>query len=187
MTIDIALHHDAHARVAERLAALELPVRLMLLQDDGRYLVDGAAVSFAEQPAEAVWLSLDHARTGLFGQQFDDMLAAGATKWLQTFNAGLDDPRYVEVARAGIRVGASSAQAVAISEYTFAHVLNLYQPIEAQRALQAQKEWKPLPFAELSHATWLIVGFGNIGQELARRAKAFGSRVLAVRQRPQAS
>jgi phosphoglycerate dehydrogenase-like enzyme len=187
MTVNVALHHAAHARIAQRLAALKLPLRLLLLQEDGRYTADGAPVRLADAPPEAAWLSLDHGRTGQFNQAIDDLLAPGATRWLQTFNAGLDDPRYREIARAGIRISASSAQAVAISEYTFAHVLNLYQPIEAQRQLQAKREWKRLPFRELSRSTWLLVGFGNIGQELAKRAKAFGARVLAVRRRPAAS
>ena len=187
MTIDVALHQAGFDRIAERLEALKLPVRLLLLQRDGRYLLNGRQVALAENPPEAAWLSLDVGVAGQFGSMIDDLLAAGGTRWLQTFNAGLDDPRYVDIARAGIRVSASSAQAVAISEYTFAHVLNVYQPIEAQRRLQATKEWKRLPFRELSRATWVIVGFGNIGREVAKRAKAFGSRVLAVRRRPEPS
>lgn len=181
MTVDVVLHHAALDRVADRLTALELPLRLMVLQDDGSAEVDGERVTLESLRPEIVWLSLDMAQSGLFGACMESVAVAPSLKWLQTFNAGLDHPGYRKVAAAGIRIGASSAQAVAISEYTFAHVLSLYQPIEAQRELQAKKEWRRLSFRELSRSTWLIVGFGNIGQVLAKRAKAFGARVLAVR------
>lgn len=187
MTLDVVMHQSGYERVKERLEALALDLRPLPLQNDGTCLVDGVATPLAELKPEAVWLSLDVAQSG----RFDACLAAipklGSVKWLQTFNAGLDHPGYRAIADAGIRIGASSAQAVAISEYTFAHVLSLYQPIDAQRALQAEREWKRLPFRELSRSTWVVVGFGNIGREVAHRAKAFGARVLAVRRTPSAS
>jgi len=187
MSVDVVLHHAAYQRVKDRLTALSLPVRPLLLQDDGLCRIGDGTAALADQAPEIVWLSLDIAQSRLFGSCMEFVSAAPSVKWLQTFNAGLDHPAYRKIAAAGIRIGASSAQAVAISEYTFAHVLNLYQPIETQRRLQAQKEWRRLPFRELSRSTWLVVGFGNIGQELAKRAKAFGARVLAIRRSPTTS
>jgi phosphoglycerate dehydrogenase-like enzyme len=87
----------------------------------------------------------------------------------------------------GVRICNSSAQAVAISEYVMAHVLNLVHPVDLQRDLQARKEWKTTPFREISRTNWLIVGYGAIGREVAKRVKAFGATTAVVRRSPATS
>lgn len=52
---------------------------------------------------------------------------------------------------------------------------------------QKEKRWAPGRFATLMGQTLLILGYGATGQELAKRASAFGMRVLAVRRNPVAS
>ena len=51
------------------------------------------------------------------------------------------------------------------------------------RAKQEQKSWKHRGFREVHGCHWLIVGFGEIGKEVARRARAFGATVTAVRRK----
>ncbi|MYE02643.1 MAG: D-2-hydroxyacid dehydrogenase [Alphaproteobacteria bacterium] len=180
MTLNVAMHPAARDRVSDRLVALELPLRLLTLLEDGRCMVDDRPRPLAEAPAEAVWLTAE-----MGGRAFENCLksiaASHTVKWLQTFNAGLDHPGYRAIAARGIRIGASSAQAVAISEYVFAHVLDLYQGLAERRAAQEAGEWKRLPFREVAGTTWLMVGYGNIGREIGRRADAFGARVVGVR------
>ncbi len=177
------MHPAAHERVARRLAALEMPVRPLPLQEDGRCLVDGQALPLAEAGAEVAWFTADMGQGALFAGCLEAVAASGSIRWLQTFNAGLDHPGYRAVAARGIRIGASSAQAVAISEYVLAQVLDIFQPLARQREAQAAGEWRPLRFREIAGATWLIVGYGNIGREIGKRAGAFGARVLGVRRR----
>ena len=64
---------------------------------------------------------------------------------------------------------------------SFAHVLDLYQGLAERRAAQAAGEWKQLPFCEIAGTRWLLVGYGNIGREIGRRAGAFGAHVTGVR------
>lgn len=52
--------------------------------------------------------------------------------------------------------------------------------VEQQRA----HRWKPVPFTPLGERTLLVVGFGRIGECVARNAKALGVRVLAIRGTP---
>ncbi len=168
MTLNVAMHPAARERVADRLATLDLPLHITTPTEGGRCM------------AEAVWLTSD-----MGSRSFEDCLNAIAdsptVKWVQTFNAGLDHPGYRAVAAKGIRIGASSAQAVAISEYVFAHVLDVFQGLAERRAAQAAGEWKQLPFREVAGTVWLVIGYGNIGREIGRRAGAFGARVIGVR------
>ena len=43
------------------------------------------------------------------------------------------------------------------------------------------------PYREISEQNWMIVGFGPIGQEIARKAKAFGATTSVIRRKPAAS
>jgi phosphoglycerate dehydrogenase-like enzyme len=185
--MNVILHHQAYQRIQQRLDELALPVGVLILDDDGNMTRDGHPIDLDKAAPEGMWFSMDMASSGILGRCFDMVVRSPTIKWMQTFNAGLDNPRYREVEAKGIRVTNSSAQAVAISEYVLAHVLSLYHPIDAQRLAQADKTWRNTPFGELSRSTWLIIGFGHIGQEVARRAKAFDARVLGVRRRDLAT
>jgi phosphoglycerate dehydrogenase-like enzyme len=144
-------------------------------------------VTLESHPPEAFFISLDVAYAGLFEACLDEILARPTVKWLQTFNAGLDDPRYRHFLGREIRIANSSAQAVAIAEYVFAQVLDLYHPLAERKQARAALEWRRTPFREIWRSTWLLVGLGHIGGAIARRAKAFEARVLAVRGRAAAS
>ena len=181
--MDVVLHHKAYRRIQQRLDELNLPVGVLLVDDDGGITRDGEPINLVAATPEAFWFTMDVASSGLLDRCFDMLFRCPTIKWLQTFNAGLNNPRYGEVLAAGIRVTNSSAQAVAIAEYVMAHALALFHPIDAQRLAQADRQWRRTPFGELSSSTWLIIGFGHIGQAVARRAKAFEARILAVRRR----
>ncbi len=180
MTLTVAMHPAARDRVADRFAALDLPLRVLPLLEDGRCMAGGRPTPLAEAPAEAVWLTSDMGRR-FFEDCLKAIAASPTVKWVQTFNAGLDHPGYRAIAAKGIRIGASSAQAVAISEYVFAHVLDIFQGLAERRAAQAASEWRQLGFREVAGTVWLIVGYGNIGREIGKRASAFGARVIGMR------
>jgi phosphoglycerate dehydrogenase-like enzyme len=130
--------------------------------------------------AEIYWLTTD--AFGRRGHGYLDRLATSPhARWVQTVFAGVENPMFKPLARPGLTVTNSSAQAPAIAEYVTIHALSLLHPIAEQAAQQRQHAWTPVPFREVGQSRWLIVGFGHIGQEIARRAKAFGARVMAVR------
>lgn len=181
MTVTVAMFEDACAHIGARLDALGLDIKVVPFNADGMYLVDGKATPPGEVAVDYLWLSAHIGRAGATKAAFKLVLDTKSIDVLQTFNAGLDAPVYRQAADKGIRICNSSAQSVAIAEYTMAQVLAVYHPIEKQRALQAAGTWQQTPFRELSRSTWLIVGLGAIGGEVAVRAKAFGATVLAVR------
>jgi phosphoglycerate dehydrogenase-like enzyme len=187
MTVTVAMFDTSWAYIRDRVDALGLDIRVLPFGADGQFLIDGARVAPRDVAVDYVWLSTHLHADGFQPRAFEMMLNCKSIGVLQTFNAGLDNPFYQQIARKGTRICNSSAQGIAIAEYTLAHVLSLVHPIDLQRELQAQKQWKGTPFREISQMNWLIVGFGPIGQEVAKRVQAFGATVSVIRRSPAPS
>jgi phosphoglycerate dehydrogenase-like enzyme len=102
-------------------------------------------------------------------------------KWVHTGAAGLDHPIWAQLVDKGAVLTTGHGQALCIAEYVLAEVLATFQRIGERRAEQAAHRWTRLPFREVAGTSWLIVGFGAIGQDVAARAKAFGANIIGVR------
>jgi len=89
----------------------------------------------------------------------------------------------VEYARSkGIQVfNTASASAIAVAELAFALMISVPTRLVEGHAGMKEKQWlkKQLKRTELMGKTLGLIGAGNIGTELARRAKAFGMDVIA--------
>ena len=102
-------------------------------------------------------------------------------KWLHTINTGLDQGPYLDLLRRGITITNNHSQAIAIAEYVMGHVLGWFQDLAGYAHIQEQGDWQYKRFREIHQTHWVIIGFGHIGQQIARRAKAFGVHVTAAR------
>ncbi|HYZ33338.1 MAG TPA: NAD(P)-dependent oxidoreductase, partial [Crenalkalicoccus sp.] len=115
--------------------------------------------------------------------------AAPRLRLLQVPGAGLD-----RVDRGALPAGAHLANAhgheTGIAEYVIGAMIALSRSFGALDAGLRRGEWEsqwavgraaPPPWPELAGKTLGILGFGHIGQALARRANAFDMRVCAVR------
>jgi D-2-hydroxyacid dehydrogenase (NADP+) len=116
----------------------------------------------------------------------DQLVAARKLKWIHVTAAGVAQLMRPDVQSSGITVTNSRGiHAIPMAEHTMGMLLALARKFPACLHFQdahnwAQQEiWESKP-SELHGATLLIVGFGAIGNEIARRARAFGMRVLAV-------
>lgn len=176
----LLIHRGALKRVEHELTASGLKLDLIVVDENGVWRGDQKIEAKTAAP-DIAWVSVDVFITRQMPLFFEAILSAGTTRWMQTFNAGLDLPVFKEVLAKGIRLTNSDAQAVPIAEYVVAYGLAELHPIAAHRAAQAQRKWKTVPFREISQTSWLIVGYGKIGQEVARRVKPFGARVVGVR------
>ncbi len=187
MPFTVAMYDKSYDYIRPRLDALGLDIAVRTFGRDGMFLIDGNKVAPANVAVDYVWLST-HLNADKFRDGALDLVAAcKSVGVLQTFNAGLDYPGYKKISDKGTRICNSSAQGVAIAEYTLGQVLSVLQPIEQQRELQAKKQWQTTPFREISQTSWLIFGFGPIGQETAKRVKAFGAHVDVIRRSPSPS
>ena len=178
----LALTEAAYQRIAPRLRALESRLDIAILGDDQTLRNPRTGQASDTAAADIIWLSLDGYFTGQFQALTKLALdAPRAPQWIQTCNAGLDNRVYRSIAARGTRITKSTAQSAAIAEYVVAHAVSLILPISKQRTLQAQHVWETTPFREIGQTRWTLVGYGAIGQEIARRIKPFGVHLTVVR------
>jgi phosphoglycerate dehydrogenase-like enzyme len=109
-------------------------------------------------------------------------------KWIHSTAAGVAQLMYPELRDSGILVtNPSRIFSVPMAEHTMGLLLALARNFpdcvrQQDRAHWSQQElWdKPQHLTELSGKVLLIVGYGSIGREVAKRAKAFEMRVRGV-------
>ena len=180
----LLLHRGALKRVEHELAALKLPLDLLIVDENGLWHGDQKVDAKTAAP-DIAWVSVDVFITRQMPVFFEAILGSGTTRWMQTFNAGLDLPVFKDVLAKGIRLTNSDAQAIPIAEYVVANAFAELHPIAAHRAAQAERKWRTIPFREISQTSWLILGYGHIGQEVARRVRPFGAHVVGVKRTPK--
>ena len=112
--------------------------------------------------------------------------AAPRLRWVQGHFAGVDQILGHPLLRGVILTTSSGIHAPVMAEYSLMMILafahRLPRMIEYQgRAEWPQQRWALFVPQELRDATIGIVGYGSIGRETARLARAFGMRVLALK------
>jgi phosphoglycerate dehydrogenase-like enzyme len=182
----ILIEEQAYHRLEAQVSAIDTTLEYILMHADGQLYLNGKAIPIDAAKPDVAWLNVGLVRANLGQQYVQTVLAAGTVKWLQTYNAGLDQPFYQQMFDQGIRISASSAQAIAIAEYVIANILACYQDVFVRIRHQQAHQWQKTVFKELWHTRWLLVGFGNIGQAVALRLRAFECQVIAVRRSGQA-
>lgn len=151
--------------------------------------------SFAVRDAEALEKEIGKADVLVIsGLWRNDLLdRAPRLRFIQSIGAGTDQFPKDELGRRGIRLAsARGVNARAVAEHAMALVLALSRRLPEARDNQAKRLWRGMIADlaqredELGGKTLLIVGLGDIGGRLARLAKAFDMRVLALRRDPAA-
>ena len=104
--------------------------------------------------------------------------------WLQSAAAGVEAPAFRAHLERGGRLTRAHVTAVPISEYVMQAVLACFQEPERLAEQRASRVWQHVSFREVWRTTWLIVGLGSIGREIAQRARAFDAHVIGVRRTP---
>src|SRR6266852_815988 len=109
-------------------------------------------------------------------------------KWLHSTAAGVAQLMYPELRESGIVVtNPSGIFSVPMAEHTIGMLVALARNFPDSSRFQDNSCWgqqnlwdKPQHLTELNGQLLLIVGYGSIGRELARRAHAFDLRVWGV-------
>ncbi|MCP8936978.1 D-2-hydroxyacid dehydrogenase [Alsobacter sp. SYSU M60028] len=109
-------------------------------------------------------------------------------RFVQSLSAGADQYDKAAFRARGVRL--ASGQGVnerAVAEHAMGLVLALTRQLHLARDHQAARSWRPMigdraiREDELGGKTLAVVGFGRIGQRLARLARGFDMRVVGVR------
>jgi phosphoglycerate dehydrogenase-like enzyme len=109
-------------------------------------------------------------------------------KWLHSFTAGMESVLFPELIASSIPV--SNAKGVfgrSLGEFAIASALYFAKDFRRMARSQEQGKWDPFDVEELTGKTFGIIGYGGIGAEAAKRAKAMGMKVLALRRHPDRS
>ena len=109
-------------------------------------------------------------------------------QWVHSASAGVGQLTYPEMRNSGIVLtNASGVFSVPMAEHTMGLMIALARNFPDSIRQQDRSEWSqqklwdhPQQLSELNEKLLLIVGYGSIGRELAKRAKAFGMRVWGV-------
>lgn len=127
--------------------------------------------------------------SGLWRNEMLDVVTR--LRFVQSISAGTDNFDKQRFRDRGVRLAsAQGVNAQAVSEHAMALMLALARQIHIGRDNQRNRHWRGM-IGDVSRRefvlggkTLLIVGLGDIGQRLARLAKAFGMRVVATRRDP---
>jgi phosphoglycerate dehydrogenase-like enzyme len=162
-------------------------VDCIVMGDDGVLRQDGRVITADQAPPDCGYMSNELFNWSGADRFVDTLIASPALQWVQSPGAGVDHYWFAKVARRGARLTTFHGQSDGITEYIIWGVLNHFQNGAARIAAQAAHEWTRTRFRKIEGTRWLIIGFGAIGEGLARRVKAFDAHVTAVRRRPEPS
>lgn len=150
--------------------------------------VDGIETFVAPTAAAAVEVAAEmDAAVGFYSREFVE--AAPRLRWIQMLSTGVNTAPFELLRQRGITLTNAHTYGPNMADHAMAFMLMLSRQIPQIMRLQAGGTWKrpddvPDP-GELTGQTLLIVGLGGIGRELARRAAAFGMRIVATRRRAE--
>jgi phosphoglycerate dehydrogenase-like enzyme len=164
------------ARDLERIQAVAPGSRIVNLSVEG--LADG--------PVDDVEVLL---RGWLVAEAFDRLLArAPHLTWVHSATSGVE--RALTPAALARDVLVTNARGVfsrPIAEHVLLMILAVSRHLPQLLELQRERTWQPLEGRELRELTVGIVGYGSLGRAVASLASAFGSRVIAMRRRPDST
>ncbi|HLI25674.1 MAG TPA: D-2-hydroxyacid dehydrogenase [Chloroflexota bacterium] len=174
--VGVLLSEDYRGGEAERIAAVSPRVRLVWVGGDGEPQGDLSSV-------EVVF------RAGPFlPAQLRRLLPRlPRLRWIHTMSAGVDAELVPEIVDSPVLVTRTRGlHHIPVSEWVLMQILAVSKRLPEFVRAQDARRWQPLDVpASLEGRTLGIVGYGEIGQAIARRARGFGFRLVGLRRRPQ--
>jgi phosphoglycerate dehydrogenase-like enzyme len=151
-----------------------------------RLVVTQHPASTVDEVPPELWQRAEVVYTGLVPP---DPARTPRLRWVQLDTSGVDHILRAPIWRSDIAITTLNGVAPTnMAEFALMMLLALAHHLPRMGAHQARRDW-PTPAErwrrfmplELRGATVGIVGYGSIGQEIGRMARAFGMRVLGVR------
>ena len=111
-------------------------------------------------------------------------IAWESVAWFQNGGVGIDHLKPWDAARVTV-TNCAGILAPFLAETVLGAMIQLNFGFHRYRDQQKERRWQQLSWRSLAGRTVLIVGLGNIGRQVARKAKEQGMRVTCIRQGTQ--
>jgi D-2-hydroxyacid dehydrogenase (NADP+) len=164
---------DAFASMREKILDAAPGARLIPVNGEGH----------ADESVEDVEVLLRGWSLG--GDPLDRLVGrAPKLRWIHSVSVGVESVLTPCVLLRGLTV--TNGRGVfdrPIAEYVLTMMLAICHRLPGLMELQRERTWQPLEAQELGGLTIGLVGLGGIGSEVARLARPFGPRIVAVRRR----
>ena len=148
---------------------------------DASALVAGEFAGDAEAKAKLDALLAETEIIVGFAPPHNLLKRAPKLKWVQLMSAGADGMARSEIWQSSLTItGVSGIHATPISEYVLGMMLFFAKKSVHYLRMKQKHQWQRYTPQLLRGSTVGIIALGHIGREVARLAKAFGMRVLAV-------
>lgn len=169
------------------LMAPERADKLRALLPPGFVLTHGTARG--DEHMKQIIAEADYAISGQVGVNADVLKAAKKLKLLHKWGVGVDNLDIQAAKELGIRVARTTgSNAVPVAEFTLGLMLSTLRYIAFGHAELKKGDWRggrlPGDTFTLSGKTVGIVGFGAIGQNVAKLLRGFGCTILYSKRRP---
>lgn len=117
---------------------------------------------------------------GLF--LYNDIAKFKNLKFIQLTSAGLDKVPLDFIKEHGISLfNAKGVYSIPMAEWVILKILEIYKKSRQFYVTQHEHKWeKQRDLLELTGRTAAIIGFGSVGNEIAKRLKPFGVNIIAV-------
>lgn len=188
MSFKLALYKRSYDRLKDRIKQVAPQAIILAMDEDQVFYKDGKPCDIMQEKPEVTWMGKDLFFDTNEQHPFafiEPMIKARSLKWLHAGSHGVEHPIYAILGQQGVVLTNSDESAVAIPEFVVARVIEAFQPNEERNAAQQKREWKTFAFREIADTTWVIYGFGHIGQHVGEIVRnGFGAKVIGVRRTP---
>lgn len=141
-------------------------------------------IELVEPAVDEVASAIDGAEI-LVTHAWEPSFLSPSLRWIQSVSAGVDQFPLDRLTAAGVTLtSARGVHAPQVAEHAFALLLSLTRGIGVAMRDATRKEWRPRMAEELTGRTLAVIGLGTIGEEIARRASAWGLDVIGVKANP---
>lgn len=107
-------------------------------------------------------------------------------KWVHSFSVGIEAMLRSKFQNSNaIITNSKGCTAIPIAEHTIAMILSFARGIPAMIYNKSERVWGVIPTIDLTSSTVAIIGYGEIGIAIAKRAKALGMRVIGAKRTPE--
>jgi phosphoglycerate dehydrogenase-like enzyme len=177
-------------RVHDILARAPRPLTVLPFTRDTQLASCEAAHIEAAYYSRDVWEGTEKSVLSPAAQAFWRIIGdAPNLKWMAVYSAGMDQQRYVDALKRGVRLTSSAgAQSESVGLACVSCLLALARGVTYWHAKQQQANWSPLRGKDvppdLPGQRVVIVGTGYIGKVIALVLRAVGMHITGVRRAP---